>query len=1025
MADITLSKAVRSNLLSLQSTATQMAKTQERLATGLKVNSALDNPTNFFTSSSLNSRAGDLSRLLDAVSNATQTIEAANNGLTAITSLVESAQATARQALQTTGATTVNTIVGSTDATFNPKALANVAGDVTATGTGTGVITADAAASFGLTSGTADTTTAITQTGAAQDTIVTTAGSVTADATIAAFDSDAIADTTVLSAIGANAIANSTSLTFTVNGTAKTVNFITGSAAADLSVADTLTFGIGDTIENFATALNSLFTTDTASGITVTRATGGGSTALTFTSDSTTDVIHVADSVNGAILQDLGLELGDVTGAINVTSGATTGDWLISQNAEIGALAAAGETLDITTTTGGTDTITFGYATGHASTLATLATAINNATTPGATAAASGTTALAITGATAGESITFAGAAATTALGLSTTAYTPTSNTLSSLGIASGDSFVVAVDGTDYTVSFNATGAATQGTNSLSIGVNATLSQLATALDTTLSSAGVDAAVAATGALTINSSTATSADSIRIYDGSQGTNVAELGLGAIGAEYQSGTTTDRFFSRNSAYQTLAAAGATLNISVGSDAQTQIVFGAGSGEVNTKEGLIAALNNLTNITATGTATGTAAITVSNSDASDADSNIVFTTDSSTTLTALGLSPDSTTAPTIATAATPTNLLTQGKVGQGDTLNIKVGTSTTLTVTFGSGSSQVSTLGELNTKLQSLAGGSASVDSNGEINITADKAGDSIVIGGTTNTIANFGLTAGETSTLIDGTVIAAGDTLNIQVGTNAPLTVTFGTGTGQVNTFSELETALSNLAGGTATIDGTTGAITIEATNGTDDITVTSDSSQGSTYDDGIAEAFGLVNSPVAVTATTTDSTQRASLETQYNDLLTQINELAEDASFNGVNLLDGNDLNVIFNEDGSSTLDIKGVTFNATGLNLSRVASGSFQTDSDINDVLDALDSAISSLRSQATAFGSNLSVVETRQDFTKSMINTLETGAANLTLADTNEEAANLLALQTRQQLSSTALSLASQADQNVLRLF
>ncbi|MEO0384087.1 MAG: ABC transporter substrate-binding protein, partial [Pseudomonadota bacterium] len=99
MSDITLSSAVRSNLLSLQGTADLMSKTQERLATGLKVNSALDNPTNFFTASALNSRASDLGRLLDGVSNATQTLEAADNGIEAITKLVESAQATARQAL--------------------------------------------------------------------------------------------------------------------------------------------------------------------------------------------------------------------------------------------------------------------------------------------------------------------------------------------------------------------------------------------------------------------------------------------------------------------------------------------------------------------------------------------------------------------------------------------------------------------------------------------------------------------------------------------------------------------------------------------------------------------------------------------------------------------------------------------------------------------------------------------------------------------------------------------------------------
>ena len=112
------------------------------------------------------------------------------------------------------------------------------------------------------------------------------------------------------------------------------------------------------------------------------------------------------------------------------------------------------------------------------------------------------------------------------------------------------------------------------------------------------------------------------------------------------------------------------------------------------------------------------------------------------------------------------------------------------------------------------------------------------------------------------------------------------------------------------------------------------------------------------------------------------------------------------------------------MTFNANGLGISS-SQNTFQTDGDINAALTDLKGATDTLRSQASKFGSNLSVVETRQDFTKNLINVLETGAANLTLADTNEEGANLLALQTRQQLSSTALSLASQADQNVLRLF
>ncbi len=178
------------------------------------------------------------------------------------------------------------------------------------------------------------------------------------------------------------------------------------------------------------------------------------------------------------------------------------------------------------------------------------------------------------------------------------------------------------------------------------------------------------------------------------------------------------------------------------------------------------------------------------------------------------------------------------------------------------------------------------------------------------------------------------------------------------------------------------------------------------------------------NTGSAESTSTITNPARAEFISQFNEIVGQIDELAEDAGFNGVNLLNGDSLSVTFNEDGSSELDITGVTFDSAGLGLSSLASTAFDTNSSIDTVLTNLDSAIGTLRSQASEFGSNLSIVETREDFTKAMINTLETGAANLTLADTNEEGANLLALQTRQQLSSTSLSLASQADQNVLRL-
>src|SRR5687767_10078207 len=146
MADVNLSKAVRSNLLSLQSTASSMAKTQERLATGLKVNSALDNPTNFFTASSLNSRASDMASLLDSMSNGIKTIEAADNGLSSITKTVESMQSTLRQARQDksfkTGSYAIDTTaVGTTTAksiSFDGGAVGTTPVAVTLNTTGAG-----------------------------------------------------------------------------------------------------------------------------------------------------------------------------------------------------------------------------------------------------------------------------------------------------------------------------------------------------------------------------------------------------------------------------------------------------------------------------------------------------------------------------------------------------------------------------------------------------------------------------------------------------------------------------------------------------------------------------------------------------------------------------------------------------------------------------------------------------------------------------------------------------------------------
>ena len=169
-----------------------------------------------------------------------------------------------------------------------------------------------------------------------------------------------------------------------------------------------------------------------------------------------------------------------------------------------------------------------------------------------------------------------------------------------------------------------------------------------------------------------------------------------------------------------------------------------------------------------------------------------------------------------------------------------------------------------------------------------------------------------------------------------------------------------------------------------------------------------------------------NSTRTTSMK-QYNEILDQIDQLAKDSGYKGVSLLQGNDLKVVFNEDRSSYLTING-TFADTsdkGLKISRAEDWTNPDNEAIDASISELENAITSLRNMASEFGNNYSIVENRENFTESLINVLEEGSDKLTLADMNEESANMLALQTRQQLAINSLSLASQAAQSVLSLF
>ena len=181
----------------------------------------------------------------------------------------------------------------------------------------------------------------------------------------------------------------------------------------------------------------------------------------------------------------------------------------------------------------------------------------------------------------------------------------------------------------------------------------------------------------------------------------------------------------------------------------------------------------------------------------------------------------------------------------------------------------------------------------------------------------------------------------------------------------------------------------------------------------------IEAAKGLTQS-----ARSADAAGRSTLAAQFDSLLEQIDNIALDSGYKGINLLDSADLTVDFNEGGTSQLTVAGFDGSSSGLTVDGAAN-SWADDTDIDGAVSDLDAASKTLRSQASTLASNMSVITIRQDFTTQMIGTLQEGADKLTLADMNEEGANILMLQTRQSLGTTALSLASQAAQSVLRLF
>jgi flagellin-like hook-associated protein FlgL len=295
-----------------------------------------------------------------------------------------------------------------------------------------------------------------------------------------------------------------------------------------------------------------------------------------------------------------------------------------------------------------------------------------------------------------------------------------------------------------------------------------------------------------------------------------------------------------------------------------------------------------------------------------------------------------------------------------------------------------------------------------------------------------TKANVTTTVGAVGTAGDltsgGTTSLQGKTVILTPATGPALTLTFSNvvGAGNVNSLAALNTAISAAGIGVTASISLTGFLTFTSNNdnASQPITTSGTAAANTVSITGTTASAIVAGSGTPVVDLNSQNT-RASLVSQYNNIITQITTTSQDASFNGINLLFGDDLKLTFNETGKSTLTVPGVTYDAPGLGLGPLTAGTdFLDNSSANAVIAKVTAASDQLRSEASALGSNLSIVQIRQDFAKNLINVLQTGSANLTLADSNEEAANSQALSTRQSIAVSALALSNQSQQSVLQL-
>ncbi|OPF92664.1 DUF1522 domain-containing protein [Rhodopseudomonas palustris] len=884
MADVVLSAAVRQNLLSLQSTADLLATTQNRLASGKKVNTALDNPTNFFTAAGLDSRASDINNLLDGIGNGVQILQAANTGITSLNKLIDTAKSIANQALQSNVGYSTKSNVAATIAGATPNDLR-----------GTQTFASAIATSNVIYDGTAGGTSGVSLT----DTLGGGIGSLVGTAVTKNVPTDATSTGAVLYTGTATATATGTDLISSLtNGSTTTP---TGPQAGDVLVVD------GKTI--------------------------------TFTATGTPTV----DS-NGNYTIGVNQPINALLATVDTINGNTSNPSVVNSSGHLELHTGTNRALSVSDTSGGTVLAKLGFSAPVSTSLGTGASA-------------------------------------------PITASTKLFNTVGGLGAAIADGTTLTVNG--KTITFKASDPPSPAGLLVGSGVLGNI---------VADSQGNSTIYLGTSNTFTN---ATVGDVLTSID---------LASGVKSATISGGIAT---FTANGTASSISGAGVvTLNSSTGADLHV-------TGPADFLKSL-----NLT----TSTGSGPTTLDVPRITGANTIGTLI---DDGSILTVNGKTITFKNAPVPLASATHTGV--SGHVetdGLGNsTVYLQGGTVADVlkAIDLATGV-QTATLSQTGATLTTQLGSANSSLSSGSLKISTGSASD-LTISGTGNAMLALGL-AGNTGTSTvfqasraSGAGGVSGKTMTFtSFKGGSPVSVTFGDGTGgTVKTLAQLNAALApnNL---TAQVDAN-GVLMISASNDY------ASSTLGSVADGGVLGGsitstltFTTPNPPVA---DLNSQAARAKLVEQYNNVIAQITTTSQDASFNGVNLLNGDTLKLVFNETGKSTLTIVGTALTPAALGLPTLVAGTdFIDNAATNKTLAALNTASTTLRSQASSYGSNLSIVQIRQNFAKSLINVLQTGSANLTLADTNEEAANSQALSTRQSIAVSALSLANQSQQSVLQL-